>query len=244
MSLEAKDVVSGYFKEVDILHGLSIRSEKSRLTSVIGPNGSGKSTLLKTVYGFLKMKNGQVFMDGQDITGTKPSDMLKMGIAYAPQDRGTFPYMTIEKNLMLGGWTIKGDKKRLRAAMEKQYTRFPFLKDQQNKRAGLLSGGQLKILEIAKSLITDPTILLVDEPTAGLAPIAAKEVYDALEAIKREGRTILLVDQNVRKAVQLGDYVYVLELGKVKAEGAREEFEEKLKEIVQLWGFGKDDLAK
>ncbi len=237
MFLEVEALVSGYFEDMDILHGVSLRANKEKITVVLGPNGSGKTTLLKTIYGFLKPKSGRVLYNGEDITGASPHAMLRRGISYIPQESGLFHYLTVEENLMLGGWTIRRRKNTVMQRIQELYDKFPFLERRRSTKAGYLSGGQQKILEICKGLVVDPILMLVDEPTAGLAPIASAEVYDTLEGLAGEGRTILLVDQNVRKATLLSDYVYFLELGRNKLEGPREEFEKRLEEMISLWGF-------
>ncbi len=237
MFLEVQDLVSGYFEDMDILHGVSVRAEKDKITCVLGPNGSGKTTLLKTIYGFLKPKQGTVLYDDEDITNSSPHAMLRRGISYIPQESGLFPHLTVEENLLLGGWTIRRKRETIMQRIQDLYGKFPFLQKRRASKAGFLSGGQQKILEICKGLVVDPTLMLVDEPTAGLAPIASAEVYETLETLAREGRTLLLVDQNVRKATLLSDYVYFLELGRNKLQGPREEFERRLEEMISLWGF-------
>jgi branched-chain amino acid transport system ATP-binding protein len=230
--LEAKEVFVGYYKGIDILQGVSVRARENEITAVLGPNGVGKSTLLKTIYGFLKPNKGKIVYNGEDITGIDPYEVPKRGIAYIPQRQNVFPYMTVEENLQLGAWTFKRDKKRIKTRLEEIYNRFPILKERRKMEAGLLSGGEQRMVEIGRALMTNPNILLIDEPTAGLAPKVARAIYDVLKMLKEEGRTILLVDQNIRQAVENSDYVYALELGKNKVEGPKENFDD-LKEM--LW---------
>ena len=239
MSLKVENITSGYYKDIHVLHNVSLEARPKTVTCVIGPNGSGKSTLLKTIYGFLKPRKGRIIHNDEDITGLDPYAMLHRGIAYIPQERGIFPYLTVAENLKVGGWPLRKDKAKLEAKIQELSEKFPLLREKRRVKAGLLSGGQQKLLEICKALIAEPSMLLVDEPSSGLSPIVSKEIYDILESIAREGRTILLVDQNVRKAITMSHYVYVLELGRNKLQGSREEFELKLKDMVELWGFRK-----
>lgn len=232
--LEVNEVVVGYKKGIDILQRVSMRAREAQITAILGPNGVGKSTLLKTICGFLKPTKGEIIFKGQNITGTNPYELPLKGISYIPQRQNVFPYMSIEENLQIGAWAFRRDKRLVRQGIEKDYNRFPILKEKRKKKAGSLSGGQQRMVEFGRALMTNPDILLVDEPTAGLAPKIAREVYDILNKLKEEeGRTILLVDQNIRQAVKHSDYVYALELGKNKVDGPREKFED-LKETIWL----------
>lgn len=233
MPLEARNIVAGYSEDIDILLDVSMYAEDGKITCMIGPNGVGKSTLLKTIYGFLEPKKGKICYNGNDVTNEKPYNMLRMGISYIPQLRSVFPYLTVEDNLKLGGWIFRGDAEKVKEGIEEVYGRFPVLMKKRKSRAGMLSGGEQRMLEIGRTLIVKPKIMLVDEPSAGLAPKLVTEVYNRLNELREEGMTILLVDQNIRKAVEYSNYVYVLELGKVKLEGVREEFEDKLDDIIR-----------
>jgi branched-chain amino acid transport system ATP-binding protein len=233
--LEVKDLHAAYQRDLFILRGLDLGVEEGKITIVIGPNGSGKSTLLKSIAGILKPRKGTVTLDKQEITGIELDDIIQRGISYIPQDRAVFPQMTVTENLELGCWIFKSDRARVRERIAWALERFPALTGKRRLLAGTLSGGLQRILDIAKSLLSNPSLLLVDEPTVGLSPLVAQTIYSELQALKDEGRTILLVDQDVRSAMKIADYVYVLDLGKVQVNGSREAFEGKLGEIVRSW---------
>jgi len=220
--LKAKEVVVGYKKDIHILQGVSIRAREAQITAVLGPNGVGKSTLLKTIYGYLKPSEGGIIFKGENITGINPYELSSKGIGYIAQRQNVFPYMLVEENLQIGAWPLRRDKKLVKEGTEENYNRFPILKEKRKKRAGSLSGGEQRMVEFGRALMTN------------LAPKVAREVYDIVEKLKEEeGRTILLVDQNIRQAVKHSDYVYVLELGKNKADGPAEDFED-LKKTIWL----------
>ncbi len=233
--LTATNIVAGYVDEVDILQDVSVEVKNEHITSVIGPNGSGKSTLMRVICGFLTPKSGQVLWDGDDLTGRPSHSMAALGICYLPQERTVFPHLTVEQNIHLGAWTFRKDKTRIDTALETVYELFPLMRERRKSKAGDLSGGMQKILEIARGMMIKPEILICDEPTVGLAPIIAKEVYDTLERLKKDGLTILLVDQNVREAIRIGDFVYVLEVGRNKISGTKAEFETDLHDMIKNW---------
>ena len=233
--LSAHNIVAGYVDEIDILQDVSIDAEKDQITSVIGPNGSGKSTLVRVICGFLHPKSGTVTWDGTDLTGRPSHDMAGLGICYLPQERTVFPHLTVEQNIRLGAWTFRGDKARIGRELDRVYGLFPLMRERRRSKAGDLSGGMQKILEVARGMMIRPEILICDEPTVGLAPIIAKEVYDTIERLKADGLTILLVDQNVREAIRVGDHVYVLEVGQNKVSGTKSEFETNLHDMIKDW---------
>lgn len=235
MSIEVKDVIAGYYRDVDVLHGASLYAEKSKITGIIGPNGAGKSTLLKTIYGFLKPKQGTILYDGEDITGLDPYALPLKGVSYVLQRRSIFPLLTVRKNLKMGAWIFRKDKKRIREYLSEVYNRFPVLKERENVKAGALSGGEQRMLELSRALIIRPKTILLDEPTAGLAPKVAMGIYRKLEEIKGEGITILFVDQNIKQAIKLSDYVYVLKSGRITLEGSSEEFHKKSRTLIKDW---------
>lgn len=223
--LEVRDLHVGYYKDLNILRGVNIRAKSAKITAVLGANGVGKSTLLKALYGFLTPNKGQVLLDGEDVTGVPTHELINLGMAYIPQHTGIFRWMSVEENLMMGGWTFRGDKKRLKRELEKSYERFPALREKRRQNAGDLSGGQQRMIEVARTLMTDPKVILVDEPTAGLAKLLSQEVYRTLVTLSKEYKlTLVLVDQEIREALKIADYVYVLELGRNKFEGEVEEF--------------------
>ncbi len=238
MSLEVKDLYVGYYRDIAILQGVSLAAQEGKITTLIGPNGVGKSTLLKTIYGFLTPFRGSIITRGEEITGIAPHLLVYKGISYIPQRRNVFPYLTVEENLVLGAWTFRQDRTRIGQVLEENYARFPDLREKRRQKAGTLSGGQQRMVELGRALMVSPTTLLVDEPTAGLAPKVASEIYYKLRALnEEEGKTILLVDQNIRQALRISDYVYVFELGKNKEEGPRERFETDLRELIKDWLF-------
>ncbi len=223
--LEVKDLYVGYYKDLNILQGVSITAQKAKITTILGANGVGKSTLLKAVYGFLKPNAGEVLLEGRSLLGVPTHKRIDMGISYIPQQPGIFRWMTVEENLELGAWTYRKDKARIRRKLEENYERFPALKDRRQSKAGELSGGMQRMVEVGRTLMTDPKVILVDEPTAGLAKLLSEEVYQMLTQLRdEEGITIVLVDQEIRQALKIADYVYVLELGRNRFEGPVEEF--------------------
>ncbi|MDH3601144.1 MAG: ABC transporter ATP-binding protein [Candidatus Tectomicrobia bacterium] len=233
--LVVENISAGYVADIEILSEVSLNVPEGQIVSIIGPNGAGKSTLLRTICGFLDPTNGQVHYQNQLLTGLPPSHMTALGISYLPQERTVFPALSVDKNLRLGGWSLRKDKPRLRRALEQVYTRFPFLAERRTSKAGNLSGGQQKILEVARGLIIEPQLLVVDEPSVGLAPRIAKDIYAILRDLREQNLTILLVDQNVREAVALADHIYVLELGCNSVDGSRHEFETNLHDMIKEW---------
>ena len=233
--LSAHNIVAGYVDEIDILQNVSVDVQEQQITSVIGPNGSGKSTLMRVICGFLTPKSGQVLWDDTDLTGRQSHTMAGLGICYLPQERTVYPHLTVEQNIYLGGWPFRRDKARIRHELSRVYDLFPMMQERRKSKAGNLSGGMQKILEVARGMMIKPEILICDEPTVGLAPIIAKEVYDTIERLKADGLTILLVDQNVREAIRIGDQIYVLEVGQNKMNGTRAEFEANQHDMIKDW---------
>jgi len=217
MSLEVNDIVSGYGGST-ILRGVSIAARRSRITCLLGANGAGKTTLLKTIYGLLKLRTGKVILDGEDITGLKPYSLPKKGVSYVLQRKSVFPYMKVTENLDLGGWILK--KKKLKQRVKEVYDLFPRLKERKDVKAGNLSAGEQRMLEIARALMVEPKILILDEPTLGLAPKIVELLFKKIEETNKvEQTTILLAEQNVRKALTVSHYAYVMDLGRIKIEG-------------------------
>lgn len=218
------------------MQGISIKADKERITIIIGANGTGKSTLLKTIYGFLRPIKGKIYYNHEDITGAKPNWVSMKGISYVMQRISIFPYLTVEENLELGGWAFRKNKKLIKQRILENYDRFPALSQKRNAGAYSLSGGTQRLVQIARGLMIDPGMLLLDEPTAGLAPRVAGHVYEILEKLRSlERRGILLVDQNVRQAMEIADYIHVIEMGKNKAQGTRLDFNTDLKEMIKDW---------
>jgi len=212
--LEVRDVVSGY-GETEILHSVSIAVEKGQIVTIIGPNGSGKSTLLKTIFGLVRPKKGRVYFHGEDITGMPPEVLVRKGLCYVPQSSNVFPSLSIQENLEMGAFVRTGD---FRQRLKEMYDLFPDLVERRKDRAGTLSGGQRQMLAVARALMLDPVMLLVDEPSAGLAPNLVTTVLEKILGINSAGVAILLVEQNAREALRLSGWGYVLTSGRKQLE--------------------------
>jgi ABC-type branched-subunit amino acid transport system ATPase component len=225
--LSVRDVHAGYVPGIDVLRGVSLSVRDNAITLVVGPNGSGKSTLLRTIFGLIRPHAGSIVFRGRDGANLKSSDLKSAGISYVPQDINSFPLLTVDENLMMGAWVFRRDKARLKRRLEQAYATFPALAIKRRDKAVSLSGGQGRMLSVAREMMSGPSLLLVDEPTVGLAPNLVEQVYEILlTAKKATGAAILLVEQNVEQALPLADYLYMLNLGTVKAEGAGHEFDD------------------
>jgi branched-chain amino acid transport system ATP-binding protein len=211
-----KDVVAGYGR-MTILNGLSASIRRGAITTVIGPNGAGKSTLFKTVFGLLGVRSGKVTFDGMDTTGFAPRRMLDAGMCYVPQGRNLFPELSVRHNLELGGAAL-ADRSGLAARMDEMMARFPMLKEKADAQASTLSGGQQKLLEVARGLLLNPKLMLIDEPSIGLSPLMVHEVFSILTGLRDAGVTILLIEQNARAALAISDDGLVLEQGLTRIE--------------------------
>jgi branched-chain amino acid transport system ATP-binding protein len=231
--LSVQGVTSGYVKGIDIVSGVSLEIEEDRITGIIGPNGAGKSTLLKTIFGFLHPSRGKIIFNGREIQSLSPFKLKQLRISYVPQDINTFPRLTVEENLLLGAWTFKRQRTLVKQRLEEIYDFFPVLRAKRGKKTTFLSGGELQMLAIGKEVMTTPELLLVDEPSAGLAPILVSEIYAFLNRIRDQGVTIFLVDQNIAKAVEVSDYMYLLEMGSIKKQGPKEDFKENIRDIIK-----------
>jgi branched-chain amino acid transport system ATP-binding protein len=215
--LRADSLTAGYGK-MPILHGVTLEVRQGEMVSVIGPNGAGKSTAFKTIVGFLRPSDGRVVFDGQDITGLRPDQVLHCGLAYVPQGRIVFPQMTVLENLEMGAY-IERDGRRIREALERVYTLFPILAARRRQRAGTMSGGEQQMVAIGRALMTTPKLVLLDEPSLGLAPKFVSIIFERLTEMKRAGYTLMVVEQNAARALAVADRGYVLELGKNRFEG-------------------------
>jgi branched-chain amino acid transport system ATP-binding protein len=218
--LEVENIHAGYGK-LEILRGVSLRVEAGQVVSIIGPNGAGKSTVFKTLFGLLPARQGRVRFAGEDVTNRPPADLLRRGITYVPQGRNVFPLMTVDENLRLGAY-VRPRSAELDREVERVYATFPMLQAARRKRAAELSGGQQQMLEMGRALLLRPRLMLLDEPTLGLAPLVFREIFRIIEDLRRSGQTILMVEQNAVKALEISDYAYVLELGKNRFDGSGE----------------------
>jgi len=216
--LEAREVVSGY-GEVEILHGVSISVGEGEIVTIIGPNGAGKSTLLKTVFGLLPCKRGKVLFGGEDVTGQSPQVMVRKGMCYVPQSDNVFPSLTVQENLEMGAFIRRDD---YRPKIEEVLALFPDVLERRHTRAGKLSGGQRQMLALARALMLDPRILLLDEPSASLAPNMVDLVFTKILDINRSGVAIVMVEQNARESLELSHRGYVLAMGQNRLEGSGE----------------------
>ena len=214
--LVLENVVAGYGK-MTILNGTTAKIRRAAITTVIGPNGAGKSTMFKTIFGLLPVRSGTVTFDGNDITNFSPRQMLNAGVAYIPQGRNIFPELSVRHNLELGGIMLV-DQAAVPARIANIMQRFPMLKEKADAQASTLSGGQQKMLEVARGLLLDPKMILIDEPSIGLSPIMVQDVFAILKDLRDKGVTILLIEQNAKQALQISDYGLVLEQGQTRIE--------------------------
>ena len=215
--VQVEELYSGY-GEVDILHGVSVHLNEGEIVTLIGPNGAGKSTLIKTIFGLLTPTQGRVLYDGADITGTPPEAVVRMGLSYMPQVENTFPHLTVKENLEMGG--IIHGRVDLRPRIRRVFDIFPNLQRKEGVKAGNLSGGEQHMVALGKTLMQDPRVLLVDEPSVGLAPQMVDTILEKIQAINRDGTTVLMVEQNARKALKISDRGYVLEMGRTRFDGS------------------------
>jgi len=234
-SLAARGLVAGYLPGVSILRGVSVDAARGQIRCVLGPNGTGKSTLLKVLFGFLPAWEGVVLLDGRPVNGIAPHEMGRRGVAYLPQRPSIFPYLSVEVNLRLGAWQYKSERGRIDALVRRACDQFPILREKRRQPAGTLSGGQQRQLEIARSLMHDPAVFLIDEPTAGIEPRVAAQIYGFIKQIAGEGKAVLLVDQNIKRALAIADYVYVMRTGTILSEGSRESFGGDTEALVARW---------
>lgn len=216
--LNVSDVVSGYDAELDILSGVSLRVESGQMVSIIGPNGAGKSTLLKAIFGVLRVSRGSVRLEGKDLVGLRPDEVLQEGVCFVPQGRNVFTEMTVDENLELGGF-IRTDRRELLTDIETVYETFPILHERRQQRAGHLSGGEQQMLEMGRALLLKPRLILLDEPSMGLSPKMAESVFHHVAQIKAQGVAVLIVEQNADASLRMSDHAYVLEMGKNRLDG-------------------------
>jgi branched-chain amino acid transport system ATP-binding protein len=216
--LEAEGITAGY-GAIDILHDVSLGVRPGEIVSIIGPNGAGKSTAFKAIVGLIHPRRGRVRFDGADITGLRPDLVLRRGLAYVPQGRIVFPQMTVLENLEMGAY-IERDAARVAATRQRVYALFPVLAERRKQRAGTMSGGEQQMVAIGRALMTTPKLILLDEPSLGLAPKFVTLIFDKLVEMRQAGYTLMLVEQNAARALAIADRGYVLELGRNRFEGA------------------------
>jgi ABC-type branched-subunit amino acid transport system ATPase component len=217
--LYTESVVAGYLPEVDILTGVSISVQEGEIVTVVGPNGAGKSTLIKTIFGLLRPREGLVQLRNEDITGLAPHSITRRGMSYVPQLDNVFASLTVEENLELGAL----DRSRTQERMETMYELFPRLGERKSQAAGTMSGGERQMVAMGRALMPDPQVLLLDEPSAGLAPAFVDAIFEKVEEVNRSGVTIVMVEQNARRALAMSDRGYVLDLGQDRFEGKGQE---------------------
>lgn len=216
--LEVHDLYGGYGRTT-ILNGVSFAVPPASITTLIGPNGAGKSTVFKAIFGLLAIRSGRVLLEGRDVTGQTPAQMIRHGVTYVPQGRNIIPQLSVLHNLELGGVAAR-DQARVRARMEEVMEQFPMLREHRHRKAIELSGGQQKQLEIARALLLDPRLILVDEPSIGLSPDLVQEVFKTLQRLRDRGVTVVMIEQNARAALAISDYGLVLELGQTRMHDA------------------------
>jgi ABC-type branched-subunit amino acid transport system ATPase component len=220
MILEVENIVSGY-GDIEILHGVSLTVGEDEIVGIIGPNGAGKSTIFRTIFGLLQLKAGDVRFFGESIVGLKPRDILSRGLAYIPQGRFTFPEMTVQENLEMSLFVKKTD---VAKEIDRIYTRFPVLYEKRKAKASELSGGMQQLMEMAGALLLMPKIMMLDEPSLGLAPKINTEIFDRVRTLnEEEGMPFLIIEQNVNALLKVAQKVFVLELGQNRFEGTSEE---------------------
>ena len=218
--IECNGIAAGYVKGLNILQGVDLIVDEKEIVSIIGPNGAGKSTLLKAIMGIINISGGRFYINGVEKTNTPTHQIVSEGVGYVPQVENVFPSLTIEENLEIGSWSVKDN---IKQSISKIFDDFPMLKERQKDKAGNLSGGQRQILALARALVTSPSILLLDEPSAGLSPVAIKEVFEIVKEINSRGVAILLVEQNATRALNFSDRGYVLDQGRNAYQGKGQE---------------------
>ncbi|RKX80458.1 MAG: ABC transporter ATP-binding protein [Spirochaetes bacterium] len=216
--LSVKNIVSGY-GSMEVLHGLNVEVEEKKIVAILGPNGAGKTTLLRTIFGVITPRKGNIIFKDTDISGTHPERMAKMGICYVPQEGNIFPTLTVQENLEMGAFIRQDD---WHNRMEEVFEFFPSLTDRRQSSAGELSGGMRQMLAIGRALMVNPELLLLDEPSTGLAPVLVDQIFERIAALNKQGVTVVLVEQNAQ-ALNAADKAYIIEGGENKAEGKADE---------------------
>ena len=209
--LEARDIVAGYVEGVDILQGANLAVYAGEIVTVIGSNGAGKSTFAKTIFGLVPVRSGEILFGDRPLIGLKPEEIVRLGISYVPQIANVFPSLSIADNLEMGAYIRKGNIQMLK---DKIYDTFPVLAKRRNQRAGTLSGGERQMLAMGRAMMLEPKLLILDEPSAALSPILVQDIFNLIQTINQSGTSIILVEQNARKALAIADRGYVMHLGK------------------------------
>lgn len=229
--LESRDLVAGYLPEVNILNGCNVHVRDGELVGIIGPNGAGKSTLIKAMFGIVPVRDGQVMLRGTEITGVPTYKLVGRGVGYVPQNNNVFPSLTIEENLQMGLYLRPGEyQERYQEVTEL----FPVLHERRRQRGGSLSGGERQVVAMGRALMTDPQVLLLDEPSAGLSPMMQDTVFEAVQRINAAGVSVLMVEQNAHRCLQLSDRAYVLDQGKDAYTGTGRELMDDPK-VIELY---------
>lgn len=218
--LAVRDLAAGYGKS-EVLHGVNLEIRKGEIVTLVGANGAGKSTTLRTIFGLTTIRGGHIRFKGNEVVGRRPHSLVRMGLAMVPQERGVFPSLTVYENLEMGGYTLAREK--LDERIEAMLVRFPRLKERRQQKAGSLSGGERQMLAIARGLMPGPELLMLDEPSLGLAPLIVAAVFEEVAHINQQGVTVFLVEQNARRALAVAHRAYVMELGQIRHEGTGSE---------------------
>ena len=217
------DDINVYYGSIHAIKGVSLRVEEGEVVSLIGANGAGKTTTLQTISGLLHPKMGSVLFRGKDITKVEAHKIVQMGMAQCPEGRRVFANLTVRENLQMGAFTVKDTAANIEADMKRVFERFPRLEERQSQLAGTLSGGEQQMLAMGRALMSRPKILLLDEPSMGLAPILVKEIFDIIRSVSHDGMTVLLVEQNAKMALSISHRAYVLETGTIALEGSAQD---------------------
>jgi ABC-type branched-subunit amino acid transport system ATPase component len=240
--LSMSGVHAGY-GSADVLHGIDLTLNRGQITAIMGANGAGKTTLLKAMMGLIPLSAGRIELAGQLLTGQDPTAISNLGMALVPEGRGVFASQSVESNLLAAGYPIRRDRRRLREAVKAIYERFPMLAERRKAKAGMLSGGQARVLSIAMALVTEPQLLLLDEPSLGLAPIVIDDVFDAIETFRAEGKTVLLVEQNADVALAAADHAHIMHLGRITVSGSADDLAHNDELESAYLGFAKRGLG-
>ena len=217
MSIFKAENINTYYGNIQALRDVSIEVPEGSIVTILGANGAGKTTTMKSIVGLLKAKSGKIEFLGEDVTGKKPDQLLKRGLSLVPEGRAILSGMTVQENLEMGAYVRKD--KEVKADLESVMDRFPILRERKDQLGGTLSGGQQQMLAIARALMARPKLLLLDEPSMGLAPLIVQDIFRIIKEINEDGTTVLLVEQNARQAMKIADYAYVLETGRVVKHG-------------------------